>query len=178
MVELKGHLLGAPDPSAQLTKDPEIMTSIHSGLAWVLRCNTSVNDLVYTYRNGSISHPRLVNASTGGLIAAPMNEDFALSNLETRTQVASFSSSAQQLADEWAKLYSQTALGPSVGVMSSKPSSSEHRRTPILVATIPKAPLFTLVPLNLISVTMGLGFALYAALIRTSRVGLVPSGSG
>ena len=78
-----------------------------------------------------------------------MNEDFALSNLETATKVASFSSSAQQLADKWAK---------------SKPSSLEHRRTPILVARIPKEPSFPLVTLNLIYATTGLGLALYPAL--------------
>ena len=153
-------------PSAQLTKDPEIITPVHGGLAWVLKCNTSVYDLVYTYSNGTITDPllRLANASTGGLIAAPMNEDFALLNLEIATKVASFSSSAQQLADKWAKSYLQTALGLSAGVMISKPSSSEHRRTPILVTRIHKAPLFTLVTLDLIYVTIGLCLALYAAL--------------
>ena len=123
-------------------------------------------DLVYTYRNGTITDAllSLANASTGGLIAAPMNEDFPLSNLETATKIASCSSSAQQLADKWAKSYSEIALGMSAGVMTSKPSSLVHRRTPILVARIPKAPLFTLVTLNLIYVTIGLGLALYAAL--------------
>ena len=156
----------APDPSAQLKNDPEIIIPTHGGLAWVLKCNTSVYDLVYTYRNGTITDPllSLANASTGGLIAAPMNEDFALSNLETATKLASYSSSAQQLADKWEKSYSQVALGLSAGVMASKPSSLVHRRTPILVARIPKAPLFTLVTLNLIYVTIGLGLALYAAL--------------
>ena len=166
MVDTQGRLPGAPDPSAQLTKDPDIVTPVHGGLAWVLKCNTSVYDLVYTYRNGTIIDPllSLANASMGGLIAAPMNEDFPLSNLETATKVASFSSSAQQLADKWAKSYSQIALGLSAGVMTSKPSSLEHRITPILVARIPKAPLFTLVALNLIYVIIGLGLALYALL--------------
>ena len=166
MVDTQGHLVGAPDPSLQLTKDPEIVKPNHGGLAWVLKCNTSVYDLVYTYRNGTITETllSLANASTGGLVAAPMNEDFPLSNLEIATKVASFSSNAQQLADKWAKSYSQTALGLSAGVMTSKPSSLEHQRTPILVARIPKAPLFTLVALNLIYVIIGLGLALYAML--------------
>ena len=162
-VDTQGQLIGTPDP---LTKDPEIITPIHGGMAWVLKCNTSVYDLVYTYRNGTITEPllSLANASTGGLIAAPMNEDFALSNMETVAKVASISSSAQQLADKWAKSHSQIALGLSAGVMSSKPSSSEHQRIEMLVARIPKAPLFTLVTLNLIYVAIGLGLALYAAL--------------
>ena len=147
-------------------KDPEITIPIHGGLAWVLKCNTSVYDLVYRYSNGTITDPllSLANASTGGLFAAPMNEDFPLSDLEIATKVASFSSSAQQLADKWANSYSEIALGLSAGVMTSKPSNEEYHRTQILVARIPKAPLFTLVTLNLVYVTIGLGLALYAAL--------------
>ena len=166
MVDTQGHIPGTPDTSAQLIKDPDITTPAHGGVAWVLKCNTSVYDLVYTYKNGTITDPlfSLANATTGGLVAAPMNEDFAISNLETATKVASFSSSAQQLADKWANSYSQIALGLSAGVMTSKPSSIEHGRTSLLVARIPKAPLFTLVTLNLIYVIMGLGLALYAAL--------------
>ena len=154
------------DPGLPLTDDSEIVTPVHGGSARVLKCNTSVYDLVYTYRNGTITDPvlSLANASMGGLIAAPMNEDFPLSNLEIATTVAAFSSNAQQLADKWANSYSQIALGLSAGVMTPKPSSLEHRRTPILVARIPKAPLFSLITLNLIYVIIGLGLALYAML--------------
>ena len=165
-VDTQGSLPGAPNSSVQLSDDPEIITPVHGGSAWVLKCNTSVYDLVYTYRNGTVTDPllSLANASTGGLIAAPMNDNFPLSNLEIAAKVASFSSSAQQLADKWANSYSEIALGLSAGVMTSKRSDMEHRRTPILVARIPKAPLFTLVTLNLVYVTIGLGLALYAAL--------------
>ena len=57
MVDAQGHLVGAPDPLAQLAKDPEIVTPVHGGLAWVLKCNTSVYDLAYTYTNGTITDP-------------------------------------------------------------------------------------------------------------------------
>ena len=154
------------DSALQMANDPEIVTTVHGEAAWVLKCNTSVYDLVYTYRNGTIIDAllSLANASTRGLVAAPINDDFPLSNLEIATKVATFSSNAQQLADKWAKSYSQIALGLSTGMMTSKPSIVEHRRTPILVARIPKAPLFTLVTLNLIYVMIGLGLALYAIL--------------
>ena len=146
--------------------DNEVITPVHGGKAWVLKCTARMYNLVYTYINGTITDHllSLANASTGGLVATPMNMDFALPSLETATKVASFSSSAQQLAVKWANSYSQIALGLSAGVMSPRPNSLEHRRTPILVARIPKAPLFTLVALNLIYAIVGIVLALYAAL--------------
>ena len=100
---------------------------------------------------------------------APTNEEFGLSNLEIATNIASFSVSSQELADKWANSYSQIALGLSSGVFSSRSNREEQIRTEILVARIPKAPLFTLVGLNLVYAVLGIALALYA--IFGSRLG-------
>ncbi|MCJ1427032.1 hypothetical protein MMC29_004935 [Sticta canariensis] len=149
---------------SQLADDPEIITPSSKGMAWVLKCQASVYEVEYTYVNGTITDPQLTlfNASTGGLVAATMNEDFSLPNLEAAINVASLGSSAQNLADRWADSFSQTALGLSSGMMVPTTNLLEQHRTPILVAKVPKAPLFTLIALNLIYAAIGLGLALYA----------------
>lgn len=147
-----------------LQSDPEIATPVHGGLSWVFLCTVSVYDATYSWINGSISTPTLTSANTsvGGLIAAPLAENFGLSNLEIATRIASFSLTAQDVANKWATLFSQIALGLSAGVMSSRTNLQEQTRTEILVARIPKVPLFTLIGLNLLYATVGLALALYA----------------
>ena len=147
----------------QLRKDPEIVTPVHGGMAWVLKCQASVYDLTYTWLNSTIRNPDLTlsNASVGGLIAAPTNHDFALPSYEIAAKVASFSPTAQELANKWANLFSQTALGLSVGVLSPRPNILEQSRTEKLVARVPKAPLFVLVILNLVYAALGLVLAVY-----------------
>lgn len=157
--------LHAPSPaSLQLEDDPDIIAPESRGMAWVLKCQANVYEVEYTYVNGTITDPQLTlsNASTGRIVAATMNEDFSLPNLEAAINVASFGSSAQNLADIWADSFSQTALGLSSGMMVPTTNRLEQHRTPILVARLPKAPSFTLIALNLIYAAIGLGLALYA----------------
>ena len=154
-----------------LQSDPQIITPVHGGLSWVLLCTVSVYDATYSWVNGSIGASTLTpaNASVGGIIAAPLSENFGLSNLEIGTRIASFSLTAQDVADKWANSFSQTALGLSAGVMSPRTNLQEQIRTEILVARIPKVPLFTLIGLNLLYATIGLILALYAVCASRPR---------
>ena len=159
--------------SEALAKDPEIVIPVHGGFAWVLRCQTTVHNLIYSYVNGSIVSPELTlaNATTGGLMAATHN--FALLNLEVASRIARFSSSAQELADKWGDQWSHITLGLSAGVMTPRPNILEQTRTQQLVARVPKAPLYALVGLNLVYAGLGVILAAYALLF--SRIG---SGTG
>ena len=164
--DTQGHLPNASitATSTMLQNDPEIVTPVHGGMAWVLSCNTTVYEVLYNYFNGTVSKPviGLANDTIGGLIMAPTNYDFGLSNLEIATNIASFSVSSQELANKWANSYSQIALGLSSGVFSSRSNTEEQILKEILVARIPKAPLFTLVGLNLVYAVVGIALALYA----------------
>ena len=163
--QVKRPDLPASEATGKLQKDPEIITPVHGGMAWVLKCQSNVYDLTYTWMNGSVQSPdlKLSNASTGGLIAAPVNGDFALPNFEIAAYIASFSASAQELANKWGDQLSQFALGLSAGVMSPHSNLLQQSRTEKLVARVPKAPLYALVLLNLIYAVLGLVLAVYAA---------------
>ena len=171
--DTQARLPSAPNSatSSVLQKDPEIVTPVHGGMAWVLSCNTTVNEIIYNWINGSVSDPSIgySNDTMGRLIMAPTTEVFGLSNLEIATNTASFSGSAQELADKWANSYSQIALGLASGVFSSRVNIEEQIRTETLVARVPKTPLFTLVVLNLFYAAVGIALALFA--IFGSRLG-------
>lgn len=170
-VDTQGHLPGQSSSGIAVQNDPDIVTPVHGGMAWVLNCSTTVYETNYSMTNGTVKALSVTpaNASLGGIIAAPTHEDFALSNLEIAANVASFSANAHELADTWAALYSQTALGLSAGVMSPRPNIRQQTSSTILVARIPKVPLFVLVGLNALYAAVGIVLALYAACFTKRR---------
>ena len=169
------HQVGTPtNPKAEaLTKDPDIVIPSHGGMAWVLHCETSVYDLIYTWLNGSVSSPSLTlsNGTTGGLVAATTIYEHALPKLEIAAILSSYSGSAQELATKWADQYSGIALALSSGVMTPRPNILEQIRTQQLVARVPRAPLYALVLLNLIYAALGVLLAIYALLFTRIRSG-------
>lgn len=164
-VDTQGVLRGMASPTTQLRGDSEIVAPVHGGMSWVLGCTATAYNAKYSWVNGSVAEWNAVraNASVGGIMAAPTNEIFALSDLEIAAKVASFSTTAQELADKWANIYSRVALGLSSGVMSPRTNEAERVRSDLLVARVAKAPLFTLIGLNLLYAVLGIGLAAYAA---------------
>jgi hypothetical protein len=165
LVDTQGHLPGQASLGRLLQEDPEIVTPVHGGLAWVLSCSTTVFELAYSRINGTVQALSVTraNASVGGIIAAPTNEGFGQSDIEIAARISSFSTTSQELANKWAALYSQTALGLSAGVMSPRSNIKQQTRSSILVARVPKLPLFVLIGLNLLYALLGILLALYAA---------------
>lgn len=163
LVDTQGDLPGKSSVGESLQSDPEIVTPVHQGMAWVLSCSTTVYEVTYSNINGTIKALSVTpaNVSLGGIIAAPTNEHFGQADFEIATRQSSFSANSQDLADAWASLYSQIALGLSAGVMSPRTNIQEQFRTSILVARVPKLPLFVLIGLNLLYALLGILLALY-----------------
>ena len=116
-------------------------------------------DVEYDSVNGTIS--RFVatpsNASVANIWQAPMaHVDVAQPNLQTAASVAAFSAkNAQDLADQIALAYSKVALGVGAQSVRRAPTIAAQERTALLVARVPKAPLFALVGANLLFVLLG-----------------------
>ena len=171
-VDLRGHIpgqksLGQPDPP-----DPEIVRPISGGLAWVLSCSTTVYEVAYSRVNGTVQAYSVTraNASLGGIIVAPTNEDFAQGDFDIAARISSFLyENSQDLANEWASLYSQIALGLSAGIMSPRLNIRQQTRSSFLVARIPKVPLFVLICLNLLYAAVGILLALYCTCFCAPR---------
>lgn len=157
---------GQPDPI-----DPEIVRPYKGGLAWVLGCSTTVYEVAYSRVNGTVQAYSVTraNASLGGIISAPTNEVFAQTDFDIAARISSFHDNSQDLANEWASLYSQIALGLSAGIMSPRLNIRQQTRESFLVARIPKLPLFVLIGLNLLYAVVGILLALYCAYFCAPR---------
>ena len=108
---------------------------------------TASNDSVANIWQGAI-------AQTTGSIGLP--------NLLQAASLASFSNSAQELADKMALAYSKTALAIGAEAVAPKPAIAAQERESFLVAGVPLAPLFTLVVANLLFVFVGIILAFVA----------------
>ena len=138
---------------------PGIVTPVHGGVAFVLLCSITMYDVEYDSVNGTIS--RFVatpsNASVANIWQAPMaHVDVAQPNLQTAASVAASSAkNAQDLADQIALAYSKVALGVGAQSVRRAPAIAAQKRTALLVARVPKAPLFALVGANLLFALLG-----------------------
>jgi hypothetical protein len=148
-----------------IAQDPNIIVPKDGGLAWVLRCSSTVYDLTYTYINSTFGVPSLrkSNETLAQIMATPFPMGFACSTLTNLAIISAISDSADELANKWSTGFSTTAVAMAAGIMSPHRNLQEQSRTSMLVARVPKAPLFTLIVLNLIYATIGIALAIYAA---------------
>ena len=142
------------------TQSPEIITPVHHGVSFVLLCEITMYDVEYDYINETIT--RFVTTPSDTSVAnawqAPMaNVDVAQPNMQTAASVAASSAkNAQDLADQIALAYSKLALSLGAQSVRRAPTITAQERTALLVARVPKAPLFALVTANLLFVVLGL----------------------
>ena len=171
LVDRQGQLPEESSGGESLQSDPEIASPLHGGMAWVISCSTMVYEATYSNINGTIQalSITLANTSLGGIIATPISVGFGQVDLEMAARQSSFNANSQDLADEWAGLYSQIALGLSTGVMSPRLNIRQQTRSSILVSRVPKLPLFILIGLNLLYALSGILLALYSAFFSAPR---------
>jgi hypothetical protein len=82
-------------------------------------------------------------------------------NLQRGIQLADLTNTSQKFADTFAGVFEQVSLGMSVAAFVNHTNIEEQVRSSILVARVPKAPLFTLMAFNFLFVFFGLvAFAL------------------
>jgi hypothetical protein len=139
-----------------LWNDPEIVhPCCNDGNAFILRCKPTTYDVSYTWFNGSFGTFIAIspsNLSLAGIINGPQQDNYTFGSTQyvNGAILAAFSNTSQELADRLALVYSQTTLGLASGVLSPRENLLEQARNPLLVSRVPKAPLFTLVSLNLL----------------------------
>lgn len=127
----------------------------YSDLDWfVLKCDVAVFDLKYSWVNSSITAANLTHASDeiaaimrSGLVASPAKAELAYA-----VQLAvSESQSADEFVVKYAERLEKMLLAFSGGVWEPLETLDIQSREPILVARVPKAPLYVFVLLCLIS---------------------------
>lgn len=143
-----------------LASDPEVLAGGHGGATIVaLFCTSTVYDVEYTSVNGTIKTWKTSNSniSTALIVQGTQRStDVGNPNLVQAASVAGLGDSAQGIADQFALAYSQVALGVASGAFEPRPALVSQVREQILVARVPRAPLFALIVANLLLVLIGI----------------------
>jgi hypothetical protein len=145
--------------SMGLNNDPQVIQGGHGGSTIVaLFCSSTVYDVRYSSVNGTIKNweTSKSNISTTQIVQGTQRlTDVGLPNLVQAVSIAGLSDTAQSIADQFALAYSQTAIAVASGAFQPRAASASQVREQILVARVPKAPLFALIAANLLLVLLG-----------------------
>ncbi|KAH8728090.1 hypothetical protein GQ44DRAFT_769616 [Phaeosphaeriaceae sp. PMI808] len=148
--------------------DPQFLEGGHGGATIVaVFCNSTVYEVEYSFINGTIRNWKTskANRSTTLIVQATQRlTDVGKPNLIQAASVAGLSNVAQDVADQYATAYSQTALSVASGAFEPRSALSSQVREQILVARVPKTPLFVLIVANLLMVVLGLVLTVVALL--------------
>lgn len=148
-----------------LENDPELVSGVHGATVFVLFCNATVYDLEYTSINNTITRfiAKPSNISTVNIIQGSQQYTYVGDpNLLQASSIAGFSNTSQEIADQFALAYSQTALGAASSAFTPQPAIESQLRTDMLVARVPKAPLVCLLLSNLLLATLGIVLTIIA----------------
>jgi len=156
--------------SADIANDPEVVSS-GAALVVSILCTVTLHDVEYDLVEGDISRfeTKPSNTSVENIFELGKSESgFGTPNLQNAlTMAAVIATDAQDLANQYAIAYSKVTLSIGAGSFVLSPVLAVQERTTILVAKVPKAPLFLLVVTNLVFIVMGAMLA--TAVARTPR---------
>lgn len=154
------------NPSTNLVSDPEVVSG-SGALAAILLCSVGFYDTTYDVVEGNVTHMSsiLSNVSVANVFIPALSESgFGYPNMANAfNMAASVAATAQDLSDQFALAYSKIALCIGAGSVVRTPALAAQTRATILVARVPKAPLFLLMVINLIFVVLGIALAVDAA---------------
>jgi hypothetical protein len=140
--------------------DSQVTHPVHGGDALVLQCETTVYNFTYSLVNGSVLfvNASLVGLNVSALLIEPLIEipGHGIPNLQLGVQLADLANTSQDFADTFASVFEQVSLGTSVAAYVNHTNLEEQVRSSILVARVPKAPLFPLIAFNFLFVFFGL----------------------
>jgi hypothetical protein len=143
-----------------LPPNTDITSGGHGSTLFVLLCNTTILDWEYTSVNGTITDysTQRSNSSTTNVVMSTqgytqIGDPFILQ----RTSLDVWQShTAQEIANNFAYIYSQTALAAAGGAFVPRPALEAQLRSSILVAKVSKAPLACLLLANLLLVLLAI----------------------
>jgi hypothetical protein len=160
-----------------LQNDPEVLSGGHGGATIVaMRCMSTVYDVEYSSVNGTIKNWRSSNSNRSTTLivqGTQRHTNVGNPNLIQAASIAGLSNSAQEIADQFALAYSQTALAVASGAFEPRVALASQVREQILVARVPKAPLFALIATNLLLVLLGILLAIVALIANRGNTGEV-----
>ncbi len=162
------------DSTNLLRADPEIVTPVHGGIAWVMACTSTAYLATYSFANGTLDYYEITKANNSVadlLMAALAYTTIGRWAMRQAAINAGLAKTAQGVADLLAVSYSQIAMSVVAGVMEAQPANQLQLRQSQLVARIPKAPLFTLLSSNLV-------FALTGVILAAVALGSMGGSSG
>jgi hypothetical protein len=149
--------------NSTLLNSTEFLETETQGLGFILGCNMTVYDLEFVWYNGSVSVQQMTlsNTSVVNVLTAPFVTKLA--NLANLAQSAAGEDTLSAFVESWTTGFSAMVLGLSAGIISPRATIMEQTSISTLVARVPKAPLITLVFLNLLYAVVGVVLALMAA---------------
>ena len=160
---------------AALQNDPEVLSGGHGGATIVVvGCTSTVYDVEYSSVNGTIKDWKTSKSNSSMTLIVQGTQrrtDVGNPNLIQAASIAGLGNSAQAIADQFALAYSQTALAVSSGAFEPRAARASQVRDRILVARVPKAPLFALVAANLLLVLLGIILAIVALIAVRGNTG-------
>ena len=142
----------------ELIEDREIMKSTHGATVFVLSCSATVYDMEYSNVNGSVT--RWVRSQSNSSVANILQSVQAQTPiadiyLQQAASLAMFSNTSAELAESFAQAYGRIAMSMATGAFQSTPGLEAQKRSSIIAARIPFAPLFALIVANLLLVILG-----------------------
>jgi hypothetical protein len=135
--------------------DPEIFYDWDWNYAWMLKCESALYNVEYTWVNGSITewNTTLSPADSGGMLSLPFVSGLPLGSLAlslAATRITNAPNSSV-LAHLWGEEFSRNAIGLLAGSMRLLPNSIEQDRNNSQPATrVPMIPLFLLLGVKLL----------------------------
>ncbi|TID18916.1 hypothetical protein E6O75_ATG06037 [Venturia nashicola] len=143
-----------------LSSDPSMAVVSNSFFSnTILRCNTTIYDVIYTSINGTVeiedlqlSNPDMSQSINGptvfSLLSVASEQATLQSFVQSGFSYALFSSdSTKQMSQSFADAYGRVTLAFGSVALSPMETLAEQERTVSLVTCVPKAPLWTLVGL-------------------------------
>jgi hypothetical protein len=135
---------------------------------FALLCPFTAYDVNYTWVNGQIQDLSFFPSPNGSVLEMYHGtQSYITVNrgdhwLQDFLSQAAMQNTSQQLAYEWASLYSTKVLSTIGAYTTPRKNLQEQQRTPLLVAKVPKAALGALISCSLAYTILGLGLGIAA----------------
>ncbi|PYH89986.1 hypothetical protein BO71DRAFT_402603 [Aspergillus ellipticus CBS 707.79] len=132
---------------------------------YVLGCHTTIHDIRYHRVNNAITRfaPAVSNTSASNIWQTSISQTVDWeANIQDAIGIAAFSATGPEFSETVARAFSQVVIALGADGIEARPSDLVQEEDTLLVARVPKAPLFTLVAVNALYIVCGVVFAALA----------------
>jgi hypothetical protein len=159
----------AQSAGSSLSNDSGVFqTNETTYIDFALRCPIMAYDVNYTWANGEIQNLAFVPSPNGSMLEIYHGVQFYVTvsggdyQLQDFLVQAAMQNTSNELAYEWASLYSTKVLSTIGAYTTPRMDLQEQQRNSILVAKVPKAALGALIACSLAYTLLGLGLGIAA----------------